>query len=117
MGAKRLEKDIEWECLTFLASRGWWPWKNPTVGVYDTKTGGYRRPSNVFAINGSADIIAIRDGCVVFIEVKRDGGKQSKAQKIFQDNISKRGGHYLLVHSVHELEEKLNGLLIKTKKR
>lgn len=109
VGAK-LEKDVEWECLTYLVSNGWWPWKNPTIGVYDAKAGAYRRSSNVFCINGAADIIAIRDGVVVFIEVKSARGKQSKAQQIFENNIKRRGGHYYLVHSVQELREKLDEL-------
>lgn len=109
MGAK-LEKEIEWECLTYLAKEGWWPWKNPTIGVYDAKTGSYRRPSNVFAINGASDIIAIRDGVVIFVEVKTPRGRQSKRQKIFQENITKRGGYYFLVRSKQELKESIDGL-------
>lgn len=108
MGAAKLEKEVEWECLTYLASTGWWPWKNPTVGVWDAKAGTYRRPSNVFCINGAADIIAIRDGVVIFVEVKTARGRQSKAQKIFEDNIKKRGGNYYLVHSAEELKEALD---------
>lgn len=110
MGARKLEKDVEWECLTYLASQGWWPWKNPTVGVWDARAQSYRRSSNPFLITGASDIIAIRDGLVIFVEVKSDRGRQSKAQKIFEDNIKKRGGFYYLVHSLQELKEKLGEL-------
>lgn len=111
MGAAKLEKEVEWECLTYLASQGWWPWKNPTIGVWDQQAQAYRRPSNIFCIRGAPDIISIGpDGTVIFVEVKSHRGKQSKAQKIFQDNITKRGGHYLLVHSVQELEEALSAI-------
>ena len=109
MGAK-LEKEIERECLAYLVRSGWWPWKNPTLGVYDVKASSFRTNSNPFALNGTSDIIAIRSGVVLFIEVKTPKGKQSKAQKLFEKCITERGGHYFLVRSRQELEEILDGL-------
>jgi len=55
---------------------------------------------------GIADIIAIKDGILLFIEVKRPGGRQSSYQKKFQENIELYGGEhikYILVHNLDEL--------------
>ncbi|MBT9169591.1 MAG: hypothetical protein DDT19_02953 [Syntrophomonadaceae bacterium] len=42
---------------------------------------------------------------VVFLEIKRPGGKQSLYQQQFQANIEAHGGKYLLVRSVEDLIE------------
>ncbi|MBT9169302.1 MAG: hypothetical protein DDT19_02660 [Syntrophomonadaceae bacterium] len=56
------------------------------------------------AYKGVADLIALRkDTGVVFLEIKRPGGKQSLYQQQFQANVEAHGGKYLLVKSVDDL--------------
>jgi hypothetical protein len=59
------------------------------------------------AYKGIPDIIAIKNGQVLFIECKKParGSKQSPAQKEFQANIEAHDGNYLLVKSVEDLLE------------
>ena len=52
---------------------------------------------------GVTDDIAIKNGRVVFIEVKRPGGKQSQVQKEFQAMIEAKGGEYFLVDCYEDL--------------
>ena len=52
---------------------------------------------------GLPDRIAIKNGRVLFIEVKRPGGKQSDHQREFQHNIWLQGGQYILVKCVDDL--------------
>lgn len=63
---------------------------------------------------GISDIVAVipRYGGI-FIEVKRFDGKgvQSDDQKVFQGDVEKNGGIYLLVDSMRVLEERLAPLL------
>ena len=55
------------------------------------------------AYKGIPDIIAIKGGQVLFIEVKKPTGKQSQYQKEFQADIEAHDGNYLLVKSVEDL--------------
>jgi hypothetical protein len=57
---------------------------------------------------GVSDIIGILPaGRFLAIEVKKDVGRQSKAQMVFEDEVRKKGGVYLLVRGSKELELKL----------
>lgn len=54
---------------------------------------------------GLTDLIAIKDGKVLFIEVKSNSSrsKQSPHQVEFQREIEAHGGTYMLVRSVEEI--------------
>jgi len=57
------------------------------------------------AYKGIPDIIAIKNGRTLYIEVKRLGGKQSDHQILFQSNIWAKGGHYILVKCLEDMIE------------
>ena len=57
------------------------------------------------AYKGIPDRIAIKNGRVLFIEVKKPGGSQSENQLVFQNNIWQKGGHYVLVKCIEDLME------------
>ena len=57
------------------------------------------------AYKGIPDIIAIKNGRTLYIEVKRLGGKQSDHQILFQSNIWEKGGHYILVKCLEDMIE------------
>lgn len=62
------------------------------------------------AFKGSPDRIAIKDGQVYFLEIKKPKGSvQSDYQKIFQERIERAGGKYLLVKNLEDLIEGLKG--------
>ena len=52
---------------------------------------------------GMPDIVAVRDGKYIGIEVKVPGKKQNPNQVEFQRKLEKAGGVYLLVTSVEEV--------------
>lgn len=56
-------------------------------------------------LNGVSDTIAVKDGEVMFIEFKRDGGKQSNEQKLFQSKVEALGHHYHLIYDLDEFKE------------
>lgn len=63
------------------------------------------------AYKGISDIIAIKKGVVLFIEVKTPTGKQSDNQKAFEDMIKNSGGHYLIARNYHDVEDYINANL------
>jgi len=54
---------------------------------------------------GVSDLVAVRDGKVLWVETKRPGGKLSAAQEKFRENITQHGGTYLVVSDLRQLEE------------
>ena len=59
------------------------------------------------AFKGVPDRIAVKDGRVLFIEVKRPGGRQSVDQIIFQNEIGIAGGEYILITCFEDLINKI----------
>jgi hypothetical protein len=51
---------------------------------------------------GASDILVILPGRVIFLEVKTPTGRQSPAQKVFQEIVESLGHEYRLVRSVDE---------------
>jgi Holliday junction resolvase len=101
----RREAAIERDCLKWLNTEGgFYAFKKPSIGMFDRSAGAYRKPGP-YAVNGVSDIIAIRDGRVLFIEVKTETGKQSADQVKFARAVRVKGCDYIVVRSVEELTE------------
>ncbi len=62
---------------------------------------------------GMPDLMAIKDGKVVFFEVKRMGGVVSKLQKYIIDCINDNGVGAHLVRSVEQVKQIINGELLR----
>ncbi len=56
------------------------------------------------AYKGVSDFVAIKDGNVLFIEVKTERGRQSEHQKKFENNICNSGGHYFVARDVSDVD-------------
>ena len=57
---------------------------------------------------GLADLTCMRNGEVVFVEIKTETGKQSAEQVQFQKDCESHGVKYLLARSVSDVQEMLN---------
>lgn len=55
-------------------------------------------------MRGLPDIIVIKGGNFVGLEVKRPGAKQSLEQKEFEKRVKDEGGEYYVVHSIEEVQ-------------
>lgn len=69
------------------------------------KTNGWyviRNQQNIGSHKGLADFTILKDGMVIFVEVKGDKGRQSPAQQEFENDIKKHGGEYILCRSVDD---------------
>ncbi len=58
-----------------------------------------------YALKGVPDIIVIKDGWFVGLEIKNKGKYQSKEQKEFEKNCKGAGGEYYVIRSVDQLKE------------
>lgn len=89
------ETSIRKAVRDYLRLRGWFVWTNV---------------QSALSYKGVSDLTAIKNGIVLWIEIKTPTGRQSKHQIKFQKDVSEHGGHYLLIRDVEEII-KIEGLL------
>jgi hypothetical protein len=82
-------------------------WRNNNTVIFDKKKGIYRTPPKGFKY-GISDIIILMYKRIVFAEIKRPGGKQSKHQKLFQSIVEMLGFEYYIIDDVSKMIEILN---------
>ena len=85
---KITETDIRRQVRDYLRIRGWF--------VFHILQG-------LGCYLGITDLIAARDGRVIFIELKTARGRQSQHQKKFQADLEAHGGEYVLCRGVDDL--------------
>lgn len=71
-------------------------------GVFDQRLGKYR-PSP-YVLPGTADLLVIKDGHPIFIELKAPRGRLSADQVLFKELCDAYGIEYEVVRSVDELQ-------------
>ncbi len=95
--AKITESDIRKQLVDYLKIKGWTVIPNIAGKLY-VGDGGRTYP-------GIADLTVIKNGRVVWVEVKRPGtGRQSEKQKEFQADIEVAGGEYVLACCIEDSE-------------
>lgn len=81
------EKEVVKELRNYWKQNGWYVIRNQ---------------QNIGSHKGLADFTVIKNGIVIFAEVKGAKGRQSQAQKEFEKNIKKHGGYYCVCKSVDD---------------
>jgi hypothetical protein len=56
-------------------------------------------------VKGAADLVALKDGRTVWLEVKTATGRQSDYQRDFEKTIAAHGGQYRVVRGVADVED------------
>lgn len=84
------ETDIKNQIKDYLYLRGWFNFPL-TAGM-----GSYP---------GLPDRIAVKNGRVLFIEVKTAKGKQSPKQEEFENRIKEAGGEYYVVRGIDDIQK------------
>lgn len=106
-----LEKQIQHDILMALGAR-------PDLFIWRQNVGAAQVDGDrwvAFGVPGCADILGVlRGGRFLAIEVKRPGGRQSPAQKVFQATVEKQGGLYVLAFSVAEAVAAVDAALGRT---
>ncbi len=90
------EQQIQKQVIDYLRMSGWFVWKNNNAATYKQNTGKYI-PAQT---KGISDLTAIKNGFVIFIEIKTATGKLSNAQKEFSINIEKNNGNYWICRNI-----------------
>lgn len=101
-----LEREVLKQCRDYLRLRGFLVIRinsGAQVGEYK----GKKRFIRFNDTNGVSDLLALRDSTVIFIEVKRPGGKLSDHQAAFLDDVRRHGGVGICVSSVDDLRRQL----------
>ena len=102
MKIKISEKDVVRQVIDYLTIKHYLFIRNNT-GAFKTESGGFYRFGSV----GSPDILVFHKNDFYGIECKSSIGKQSPAQKEFQEKFDNAGGIYLLIKSLEELKDYL----------
>lgn len=78
-----------------------------TTGTFDPKTKTYRSLApGVHA--GFPDIVVIKNGRMIFLEVKSNSGSQSSEQKEIEKELIAQGAEYYIVRTLNFVERILN---------
>ena len=96
------EKDIQLAICNYLSLKKYFFWRQNTVPVINHNTGNFRAMPK-YSKTGVPDIILVKNGLFIGLEVKRPQGKQSDNQKKFQEELENAGGKYYLVTSLDDV--------------
>ncbi len=88
---KITETDIRRQVRDYLLIKGWFCF-HILQGL-----GAYR---------GISDLIAVKGGRVLFVELKTARGRQSEYQKVFQADLEAAGGEYILCRGIEDLQKR-----------
>lgn len=92
------EKDIQYQILQWL--------QIVKIFHYRQNTGAFKTPEGAmyrFGAVGSPDIVCVRDGRYIGIEVKQPGKNLSKYQEAFKEELTKAGGHYFVATCLEDV--------------
>lgn len=98
------ENDIQRTICEYLQLKHYFFWRQNTQPAVQT-TGGqwtFRRMGK-YAMRGVPDIIIVRNGTVIFLEVKSKNGVLSDAQLEFQKNCILQNVRYHMVKSLEDV--------------
>ena len=95
------ETQLKNNILDWLKYNKIFSWLNNTQGNYNSKTNSYYKNNRLLA--GVADIICLHKGLSIFIECKIGKNKQTAMQILFQKNVEKNGGIYLLIYKLDDV--------------
>ncbi len=94
---KEKESDIQRTILEYLEIKKIFHYRNNS-GAFVKDKHFYR-----FGAVGSPDIICVKDGKYIGIEVKGKTGKQSDGQIKFQEELESAGGVYILARGLDDI--------------
>lgn len=97
------ESDLQRLILDYLTAKRIFHYRNNS-GAMVSEYQGKKRFMR-FGLVGSPDIVCISGGRYIGIEVKGTGGKQNDNQLIFQQEMMRAGGLYILAYSLEDVSQ------------
>lgn len=88
----------------YLTLRKHFFYRQNNTPIFDIKRQAFRAQPK-YTPKGIADILVIKDGFAIFLEVKRPKTYQSKEQKVFEQMCKDAGAEYYTVRSIDDLKE------------
>ena len=86
----------------YLELKRYFFYRNNNAPIFDATKKIFRKMPK-HTMRGIPDIVVIRDGKYVGLEVKSKTGKQSPFQKDFQQLLEENGGKYAIVTSIDDV--------------
>ncbi len=100
------ESEIQNQILDWLNRNKIFAFRVNTTGVFDPKKNIYRSLGK-FSLRGVSDIIAVKDGKIICIEVKSKIGKPSDEQRAFINKIISCGGIAFIARNIDDVKKAL----------
>jgi len=89
MRSKITETDIRRQIQDYLRFKGYFVYYNlASLGSYP----------------GLSDLVAIKNGQAIHIEIKKPKGRQSEKQELFQADLEAVGGRYVIARGIEDVE-------------
>lgn len=98
-----LEKEIQLAICDYLAFKKYFFWRQNTTPVWEGGENPRFRAMPKYSLKGIPDIILVKEGKFIGLEVKQPKGKQSDNQRVFQEKLEKAGGFYYIVTSLDDV--------------
>lgn len=104
---RKLESEIQREICDYLAYKGLFFWRSNNIPVFGRSNDGIRRFRKLpkYTPHGLPDIIVIKNGHFIGLEVKRENTKQTPEQVTMQYNIEDNGGYYYVITSTKDIDK------------
>jgi len=104
------ENKIQQEIYLFYKLNYCLPKHNPRQMIFSvpndsSNAAEQQRKVNTGLLAGVSDLIVLKDGKVLFIEIKTSTGRQSDKQKEFQERVEAQGFNYYLVRSLEDFKK------------
>src|SRR5690606_35669338 len=93
---------IQTAICDYLAFQKHFFWRQNVIPAMNANGTMRRLPK--YVKTGVPDIIVVKDGFFIGLEVKRKGGVQSANQKEFEKGIKEAGGEYYVVRSIDDVK-------------
>lgn len=98
------ETEAQAAILDYLSARGVFAIRQNNQPIYDASRGTFRAlPKHT--PKGVADILAVKDGRAIFLEVKSDKGRMSPDQHEFSRRVIIAGADYHVVRSIDDVQK------------
>lgn len=99
-----MESQIVNSICEYLALRKVFFWRQNTAPAFDWKTNRFRAMPK-YAKRGVPDIIVIKNGRFIGLEVKAKKGRLSEHQADFARECVRNGGEYIVARSVDDVQK------------
>src|SRR3990172_7587904 len=96
------ETNLQFTVCEYLKLKGHFFWRTNTTPIFNPVRNSFRRMPK-YARSGVPDIILVKAGQFIGLEIKNEKGRQSESQLQFQLDLEKAGGKYHVIRSLQEL--------------